>query len=305
MRKWFLLLFLALFLILPLRAYAQKPLTFSSLFIQIWPEYDRPSVLVIYKVTLDSATPLPATVSLRIPTAAGEPNAVAEQQADGSLYNLTPTRVENGDWATITFTTTTPIVQLEYYDPALTKDGNARHFEYTWPGDYAITQLTIQVQQPLGATDMRISPSLGAGAVGSDNLTYYTQDIGAISAGQTIQITLDYQKSTDTLSAEGAVQPSAAVPQSSAADLTISTVLPWILGVLGAGLIIGAIVWFWRSGRQRPTRQTRRRRSKVEPSSPEAEPVSEADAVYCSQCGKRANPGDQFCRSCGTPIRAR
>ncbi len=54
---------------------------------------------------------------------------------------------------------------------------------------------------------MRISPSLGAGAVGSDNLTYYTQDIGAIPAGQKIQITIDYQKSTDTLSAENLTGP--------------------------------------------------------------------------------------------------
>jgi hypothetical protein len=262
-------------------------------------------VLVIYQITLDSTATFPATVSLRIPTAAGEPNAVAEQQSDGSLYNITSTRQIDGDWATITFTTTTPKVQLEYYDPGITKDGSARHYEYNWPGDYAITQLTIQVQEPLGAIDMRISPSLGAGAIGSDNLTYYNQDIGAISAGQTIQITIDYQKSTDTLSATGPVAPSTAVPQSSAADLNISTLLPWILGILGAGLIIGAIVWFWRSGRQRPARQTRRRRSKVEPNAPEAETVSEEDAVYCSQCGKRAGPGDQFCRSCGTPIRVR
>ncbi len=305
MRKWLLPLLFVFSLILPVRVNAQNPLTFSSMFIQIWPEYDKPSVLVIYQISLDSAATFPATISLRIPTDVGEPYAVAEQQADGSLYNITSTRQVNGEWATITFTTTTPKVHLEYYDPALTKDASARHFEYNWPGDYAISQLTIQVQQPSGATDMRISPSLGVGIVGSDNLTYFTQDIGAISAGQTIQITIDYQKSTDTLSAEGLVAPSAPVPQSSVADLNISAWLPRILGIIGVGLIIGAIVWFWRSGRQGPARQTRRRRSKIGPNAPEADPASDEDAVYCSQCGKRASPGDQFCRSCGTPIHTR
>ncbi len=306
MRKWVILLLLLLSLLLPLRVHAQDPITFSSMFIEIWPEYDKPGVLVIYQITLDPATTFPAKVSLRIPTAAGAPNAVAERQADGSLYTITSTRQVDGDWATISFTTAASAIQIEYYDPGLTKDGNARHFEYTWPGDYAISQLTMQVQQPAGATDMRISPSLGSGAAGKDNLIYYTQDVGAITAGQTIQIIIDYQKTSDALSAETLpVEPSAPVPQSTTSDLNISAWLPWILGILGAGLIIGGIVWFWRSGRQRPVRQPRRRRSKVDTIEPETDPSSDEDAIYCSQCGKRASPGDQFCRSCGTPIRAR
>jgi hypothetical protein len=212
----------------------------------------------------------------------------------------------DGDWATINFTTSASEVQLEYYDQGLTKDGNARHYKYVWPGDYAIAQLTIQVQEPSGATDMRIAPSLSAGVLGSDNLTYYSQNIGAITAGQNIQITIDYQKSSDVLSVENLpVQPSAPIPQSAATDLNISTWLPWILGILGAGLIIGGIVWFWQTGRQHPVRKTRRQRSKNVTHEVEITSGSDETEVYCSQCGKRASPGDQFCRSCGTPIRNR
>ena len=186
------------------------------------------------------------------------------------------------------------------------KDGNNRRYQYVWPGDYAIAQLTIQVQEPLGATNMRIAPSLGAGVVGSDNLTYYTQDIGAITAGQNIQITLDYHKPSDALSAENLpVQPSAPVPQSTASDLNISTWLPWVFGILGAGLIIGGIVWYWQTGRQRPIPKTRRQRSRAGSNKPEINSGSDESEVYCSQCGKRASPGDQFCRSCGTQIQSR
>ncbi len=307
MRKWVIPLLLLSTLLFPLRARAQNPITFSSMFIEIWPEYDQPSVLVIYQITLDTATPLPANIAIRIPAAAGDPNAIAEQQANGSLFNITNTnRQVNGDWATINFTTTSSTFRLEYYDPGLTKDGNARHFEYTWPGDYAISQLTLQVQQPVGATDVVISPSLGAGAAGNDNLIYYTQDVGAVNATQSIQLTIDYQKTSNALSVENVpLAPSSPVPQSSTSDLNISAWLPWILGILGASLIIGGIVWFWRTGRQRPARQPRRRRSKVDSIEPETDPSSEEDAIYCSQCGKRASPGDQFCRSCGTAIRPR
>jgi hypothetical protein len=306
MRKWVLLLILILTMLLPLVAHAQNPVNLSTLQIGIWPEYDKPSVLVIYQMTLSAATTYPAPVSLRLPIAVGEPNAVAVRQVDGSLFTTEYTRQVIGEWSIISFTSTAPEVQLEYYDPGLTKEGNARHYTYVWPGDYAVTQLSIQVQEPAGATDMRISPSLGAGAVGSDSLTYYTQDIGAVSAGQNFQITIDYQKSNDVLSAENLpVQPSAPIPQSTTSDLNLSTWLPWILGILGAGLIIGGILWFWQTGRQRPAPHTPRQRSRAESYQPETSSDSDETADYCSQCGKRALPGDQFCRSCGTPIRSK
>jgi hypothetical protein len=215
------------------------------------------------------------------------------------------TRQVSGDWAMISFSANAAEIQFEYYDPGLSIVDNARHYQYIWSGDYAVTQLTIQVQQPLGATDMRISPSLGAGVVGSDNLTYFTSDIGSIPAGQTIRIVVDYQKTSNTLTAESLpVQPSAPIPQSSAPDLTVSTWLPWILGILGAGLIIGGIIWFWHSGRQ-PSPSSRRRRSRAGSSQAGANVSTSEDGVYCSKCGNRALPGDQFCRACGAPIRSK
>jgi hypothetical protein len=306
MRKWLLPLVLLVTLLLPMGVKAQDPVSLNSLQVQIWPEYDQPSVLVIYQMTLPTTTTYPANVSMRIPTAAGDPNAVAVRQVDGSLYNVDYTRQVDGDWATIRFTTTGPDIQLEYYDPSLEINGAARHFEYLWPGDYGVVQFTIQVQQPVDATDMRISPSLGAGVTGNDNLVYYTQDIGAVSAGQTIAITIDYNKSTSTLSAEGLpVQPSATIPESTVPDLNLASWLPWILGILGAGLIIGGIVWFWQTSKRKPAPKSRRRPSRTVKTEGENNTGSTELGIYCSQCGKRANPGDLFCRYCGTSIRAK
>jgi hypothetical protein len=304
MRKWVLPLMAILVILLPIGVRAQNPITMNSLQIGIWPEYDRPSVLVIYQMTLSVTTSYPATLSIHIPSEAGEPNAMAARQVDGSLFNIDYTRQVIGEWAIISFTTTTPELQLEYYDPGLTKNGTARHFTYTWSGDYTVSQLTVQVQQPFDATQIRISPSLGSGVVGSDSLTYYTQDIGKVTAGQNFQISIDYQKASDVLSAENLpIEPSAPIPQGTATDINLKTWLPWLLGILGAGLIVGGIVWFWQSGRQRPAPQITRRR--LIPASHETETLSESaeDTVYCSQCGKRALPGDQFCRSCGSSIR--
>ncbi len=306
MHKSILPFLLIISLLFPLAAYAQEQETLSSLLIQIWPEYDQPSALVIYDMTLSADTIYPASLSIRIPLAAGEPNAVAVRQVDDTLYNVDYTRQISGDWAAISFTTTTPEVRLEYYDPELTKQDSARHYQYTWAGDYAVAELSIQVQQPSGATNMRISPSLGTGSKGSDNLTYYIQNIGAISAGQNIRITVDYEKPDDSLSVESLpVQPSAPIPQSTVPSPNMSAWLPWILGFLGAGLIIGGIIWYWQTGKQRALPQARRRHSASARHATEAKEGSVEGAIYCSQCGKRATPGDQFCRFCGAQIQIR
>ncbi len=306
MRRWLFSLILILAIFLPSTVRAQAPLALDTLEIGIWPEFDKPSVLVIYRLTLPSSTAYPAALSIRIPASAGVPNAVAALQPDGSLLNIDYTPQVAGQWEVLSFSTNTPNVQVEYYDPSLAKNANARHFTYSWPGDYAISHLTIQVQQPAGATDMRIAPSLGAGATGSDGLTYYTQDIGAVSAGQTFQITIDYQKPNDVLSAETLpLESSAPIPQGSSTDINLRSWLPWVLGIVGAVLIIGGIFWFWQTGRQRPAPRTRRSRAQQGSYESEGNIGSTEEAIYCSQCGKRALPGDLFCRSCGSPIRAK
>lgn len=75
-----------------IRAYyvsAQNEITLASLEIDLWPEYDRPDMLVIYRLTLDNSVKLPAQLTLRIPAAVGAPYNVAyEDAADGMLYNL-------------------------------------------------------------------------------------------------------------------------------------------------------------------------------------------------------------------------
>ncbi len=306
MRKLVISLILIMALYLPITVHAQDPLVLSSLQIGIWPEFDKPGVLIIYQMTLSSSTTYPASVAIRIPITAGKPNAVAIRQPDGTLLTTDYTPQVAGQWTIINLTTSTPDVQIEYYDPGLSINGDARHFAYTWPGDYAVTQLTIQVQQPYNATGMRISPSLGAGAVGTDSLTYYTQDIGAIPAGQNIQITIDYTKPDTKLSAESLpVQPSAPIPQGNSTDLNLRSWLPWLLGIIGAALIVGGIIWYWRTGLHQPVPQTRRRRSRDRSLEPEVSAGASESAIYCPKCGKRAMEGDQFCRSCGSPLRSR
>ncbi len=308
MLKRLIVLLAALVLLVPTAVSAQAALTLPSVEVDLWPEYDRPEMLVIYHFTLPSSVSLPYEMTARIPAAVGDPSAVAARQPDGNLFNIpfTPPQV-NGNWSLITFRATTPEVQIEYYDPGLQKNGAERHFVYNWPGDYAVNSLVVQVQQPIDATDMQISPSLGESHVGGDGLVYYTAEEGAMTVGQSFTITIDYKKSTDKLSVSN-VQVQSSAPLSSttpSSRFTWTTLLPWVLGVLGVVLIVGGGTWYWLSGREKNTatpRRMRRKSAAAEMDADKADP--DGGYIYCHNCGKRANPGDRFCRTCGSALRS-
>jgi hypothetical protein len=161
----------------------------------------------------------------------------------------------------------------------------------------------------MGASAMSLSPSAGAGVTGNDGLVYYNKDAGSLPAGQTFTLSISYEKSSDDLSATSLrVQPAAPVDDTQG-ETSIQTflsgalnnkIVAWSLGILGVALIAGGAVWYWQTGKSRQEEQPRRRHRPAVLSE-----VEEAGGhIYCHQCGKRAGPGDRFCRTCGTKLRS-
>jgi hypothetical protein len=302
-KKIFILILLLIFL-LPGSVRAQIEVRFSSMEADLWPEFDRPAMLVIFRITLSPQTTLPAEIRLRIPSRAGAPNAVASATPDGSLINVPYEQQDAGEWSRLVFQATTPDLQIEYYDPGLEKDGGARHYKFTWPGDYSVDAFVIEVQEPVGASDMLITPGMATAKPGADGLAYYTLDVGSLLVNQPFEISIDYQKPDDQLSSSGLpVEPSGPLDNTATGRQSMTEALPWALGLLGVLLIAGGGLWYWQSGREQPqpTRQARGRRK--EALEEDTDETSQSDYVYCHQCGKRAAPGDRFCRACGTQLR--
>ena len=300
-RKQLALLFIFLTLLLPGTVLAQEEISIATLEIDLWPEYDHPDMLVIYRVTLSPAVSLPVDLHFQIPARAGAPNAVAVRGPDGNLFNAPYERSVEGDWATITLTASMPNIQIEYYDPQLIKEGVDRNFTFTWPGDYPVDLLVIQVQQPLDASLLQIEPGPAQVQPAPDGFTYHTLALGAKTQGAVQNINVSYVKETETLSVEQLkIQPSAPISETTSGRVSIMEILPWFLGFLGLALLIGGGGLYWRTGQQQSrTRKPRRSRKRSQ-----ATPVqTPEDAVYCPQCGKRAASGDRFCRACGTRLR--
>jgi hypothetical protein len=303
MRNWFQLLLVALLVLTPgAIANAQTGPEISFLEIDLWPEYDQPSMLVIYKITLAPTTALPAIFELRIPAEAGEPNAVAVIPPDGMPVNLEYELSSDGEWTTISLVANLFELQVEYYDPRLMINGKQRDFTYLWPGGHNVQRSLVQVLKPFDARDLTIMPG-PTSQQGSGDQVFLVKDVGSLQASQSFEIEISYQKDSDELGISRLpVQPSEPLTSETDWQGRMLGALPWILGVGGVLLIAGGAIWYWQSGRQpQPSKNKRRRSRKIAGASEEA--VAN-EGVYCHQCGKRAAAGDRFCRSCGTRLRA-
>ena len=278
--------------------YAQQNISFATLQIDLWPEYDRPEMLVVNRYQFASTVQLPVELSIRIPSAAGAPSAFAEASVGGTLINLQYTSTTEGEWTTLLFTATQPLVQIEYYDPSLKKEGIDRTYVYQWPGDYDVTEVTIVVQQPIGADKMTIFPSLNDLTPNpNDGILYYKGDIGSFAAGETFDRTIAYEKESDTLTVEFLNVESLPVNEDTPGRVSLVNIIPWGIGLLGVIIIIAGVYWYWAT-------EKKQTKSPGKPATHGQLPKTDNSVnIYCHQCGKRAEPGDKFCRSCGTKLR--
>lgn len=297
----FLLLGLCLF---SAPALAQEGSEIERLEVALWPEYDRPAVLVFYQVQLPGGTSLPTRIDLSIPAAVGEPHAVATRGIDGSLVYAEYTRQVADDWATISVLTNSLEVWLEYYDD-LKIDGEERNYTFVWPGGVDLGMFAYDVQQPVGATGMVVTPP-GEASIGDDGLLHYRGELAPQSSSSILSVNLAYTKSTSKLTVEMGFPESSFEGKEAAEGATpdLSTFLPLIIGSIAVTLlVIGGLIYFRLRREERPTRASHRRRRPARKQAKETRQGIDASLFFCHNCGEQARVGDRFCRHCGTRLR--
>jgi len=184
----------------------QQPL--ERLEVVLWPEYDQSGVLVMYRGWLAPDTALPTTVALPMPDSVAVPSAVAKRPIGGDLL-LTPYTVESHDgWQWAYVQTDAPEIRLEYYADLATDAAN-RRFQFEWPGGPAIDQIAYEVMQPLGASDLSVSPGSSRPQLAPDGLVYQREEIGGVPEGGQFFIDVSYAKTSSDLTAAnlGTFQP--------------------------------------------------------------------------------------------------
>ncbi|MCX8103710.1 MAG: zinc ribbon domain-containing protein [Candidatus Bipolaricaulota bacterium] len=251
-------------LILGTLGFAQQiPVVIERLAISLWPEYDDPRLLVIYRGEL--AEDPTSSLVFTLPRTA-QIHAVAHVGPAGTLLTDAWQILPEDNEQLVLFTPGSRRFQVEYYDDVL---GTApeRAFVFQFRSDrYDIKNLEIEVQQPLRATGFQASPALEPQGVDTRGFHYFGRRVGAVPPGTLIEQRVSYRK-TDTLPS---LRPAA-----------LSS-LVWA----GAGLIVaalGVISLLWLRQRRRTARAT----------------APQRPARFCVRCGYRFRADEHFCPQCG------
>jgi hypothetical protein len=259
----------------------------ENLEIFLWPDYDRPSVLVLLTGTLAPEAALPAAVSVPFPPDA-QLNAVARIDARERMIDDIAYSTGTG---TLTLTTPDSRFQVEYYLPYRIEDGE-HVFSFTWLADLSVERLNTTVQRPMAAPSLLTEPMASQVLQGRDGLTYYRLPAQAVPGGQPFSLTVRYPMASTRLTAErgegGAGAPAAASP--AAPEPTPPFEWPAVLAAIGVGLVSALIAWQLASRRSQPTAPS---------TAKDEEPAARH---YCHACGRPVATEDRFCSDCGADL---
>jgi hypothetical protein len=289
-----LFILLIFFILMPMAVcFAQNPVSvIDSLDIEIWPDYDRASVLVLLTGTLPGDTRFPASVTLPLPEGA-QLNAVA--RIDSKSGDMKDDIFSSTDSpGTLTFITSDLRFRVEYYLP-YTVDKSQRSFDYTWLAAITVNHLQLRVQRPTSASTLNTEP--GAANVVRDGagFDYHIFPARAVPAGQPVTLHVDYKMNTAQLSAAQLTRSNAG-PQNaeSAAAPGTNSGFNWALIAIIAGglLIFGALIWQVASRRHAANIQK----------SVDSQAKKKSRAKFCRNCGAAIDNGDRFCTGCGSEL---
>lgn len=284
-------------------ASAQQPLEFDSVSVSVWPEFDNADALVIYKLALSQKVALPATIELKVPSSVSRLWTVA---VGGSFDTVSDSGVDykfqtGSSYSTVSLTAKDRYIQIEYYD-TLKKNATTREYTYQWNGDGAVGTFQFELRQPLKATDFSSEPALSAATIDEQGFSVSTATQVNVQASQRLVYKINYNRATDDPSTSFLQVAQNNQPASSGSGLpaTFTDFLPWILGGLGVVFLIVAAYLYTTSGTRSINHgDTRRRHASKQDAG--TEPKDEPQ--HCQDCGKRSQPGDKFCRVCGSKLR--
>jgi len=297
MPRWHIFTLLIGLLVLPSTAGAQGGTKLESINIELWSEFDQPSMLVINEFVVSQDTSLPAKITMRFPK---EGNLIAvAAETNGSLFNSDfEGPVEQGNWQTITLNVQSyDPHRVEYYQP-LTREENQRLFQYQWFGDYYVKQFNLNVLVPADTTNLVTTPPLSNTEISANSLHLIgTVSRSEMKMGQSFEFDLNYERTSDALAdpdQTNQVQPSEPIGPNTPGRVSVNR-LPWFIGGMGLALIIIALWAYWRSTQSSEQKPHRHRAPHVQ--------EGKDGLIYCHECGARAHPSDRFCRICGSRLR--
>lgn len=263
----------------------------TALQVELWPDYDRPAMLVLMNGTLPPNATLPATVGIPLPPGA-EVNAVARMSDENQLMADVEHSVGDDE---LTITLNDHYFRVEYYAPYVT-NGQQRAYAFNWLSDMAVGQLAMSIQQPAAAENLTIAPeAVNVSDSRGDGLLYHSLPSRAVAPGDLYTVNVSYETPTGALTAQPTDQNTGTASQT---GLGLGFSPWWLLAAVGVAVLVSG---GWYLG-QRGGKPSGRARKPAPTRGPKPQPANES-ARFCHVCGQKAEAGDQFCRRCGTQLK--
>jgi hypothetical protein len=271
----------------------------NDLKVSVWPEYDDPRVLVIYRGAFEESSIFPNWVDFYIPEGA-EINGAGIATPGGELLLQEHEIRREGDRNVISINLSIPTFFLEYYyDPFIGEV--QKSFEQKIENKYPVASMAVVVQQPLKAENFSLTPQADSSETDSAGFTNYLYNFSDLAAENSVSFMVSYKKEDPNPS----VRKKTIVPQASSAPIppaagkTSSGIKTKLKGKTLGGiifLVLAAVI------------ATALIMRKTKENDVEAGGVQGKKSLgkvgwnYCPGCGAELEKDYKFCPSCGQDV---
>jgi len=316
----------------PALAASDNPPAIKTMKVQVWPEYDDPRVMVTYQGEFKDGSVFPQPVKFPAPLGSEMAMVCALKPPDDEHLCQLYDTLTASDSLAVSYTLPIPTYYLEYYWDGI-KTQTDKSFSFNYVSPYAIDSLELEVQQPLRATNFKLTQPYASASSDALGMKYYRYVFNNVTPGQTISIDASYTKPDN--------KPSVAKKTSSGTGATAGS-YQFNFIATGAAVLLAVAIGYFLLRRNRaaaPVRvaasrraariearradiqrvqsqpaQTRRAESQQAQRPPEprqaralsSRPIpgtkpyqADADAVFCIKCGTRLAAEAIFCHACG------
>ncbi len=276
----------------------EQKITVSNLRISLWPEYDNPQVLVMYKGSVSSSVQLPAEFNLNISPGTTDPHVASVTAAGGHIHD--PFEVKTDDTGTyVSFVLKERDFHLEFYFNPFKSGVSDKAFTYSYKTYYPVSNFSYEVQQPVGALDFITTPTSFQVFTDEKGISHSQVSAGSLAAGETKKVKVSYFKSNSETSLQKL--------EKSERGTDIYTLIA--TGVLILLVAMMTYSYFGKSAKKRSKVQRAGAKRKTHMAGAKANKPSEklvfrSDRVpnFCSNCGEKVDKKSNFCGSCGVKI---
>ncbi len=283
----------------------------DSLNVSYWPEYDDPSVLVMYRGTVDSSIKTPSTLRIAIPrgtdvrlvaTSAIDPNGQFQYDTAWNSKQL----VDGGDKTILTYELIHPTFQFEIYLQPVSGKGK-RDFDFKLPIISEIKNLSVDIKKPVRAENFVAKPA-AARTTQEGQFEDHLYSFTNVGAGQQYAFNVTYNRADSKPS----IDKTTGVVDTSGGSQQTALIVIFVVLLIGAAVTMGVVRMRnapMTASRAKPVKSKSGTKSKPgskkksgSKSSGSGKPKASPNKKFCSECGEQVKAGSKFCPECGQDL---